>query len=62
MNTTEVQPHVILEMEKQQESDIKMKRNGPYKYNNRSSTKRVNHVKTLKTAPNMFKIDAAEKL
>ena len=33
-----------------------------HKYNTRSITKRVNHVKTFKTAPNMFKMYAAEKM
>ena len=52
---------MIPEVEKPQINDIIMDRNGPNKYNTRSSTKRVNHVTTFKTAPNMFKIDAAEK-
>ena len=39
-----------------------MERNGPYKYNTRSSTKRVNHVITFKSTPNMFKTDAEEKI
>ena len=57
----EAQPHVIPEVEKSQKIDISMERNGPHKYNTRSSTKRVNHVTTFKTAQNMFIIDAAEK-
>ena len=61
-DTPEVQSHVIPEVEKQQKIDISMERNGPQKYNTRSSTKRVNHVTTFKTAPNMFKPDAAEKI
>ena len=39
-----------------------MERNGPHKYNTRSRTKRVNYETTFKTAPNMFKTDAAEKI
>ena len=34
----------------------------PHKYITRSITKRVNHLTTFKTAPNMFKIDAAEEI
>ena len=61
-DTQEVRPHVILEVEKTQKSDIIMESNGPHKYNTRSSTKRVNHVTTFKTAPNRFKTEAAEKI
>ena len=32
------------------------------KYNTRSSTKRVNHVTKFKNAPNMFKVDVAERV
>ena len=32
-----------------------MESTGTYKYNSRSSTKRFNHVTTVKNAPNMFK-------
>ena len=39
-----------------------MERKGPHKYNTRSSTKRFNHVITFKTAPNMFKKEAAENI
>ena len=39
-----------------------MERNGTHKYYTRSSTKRVNYVTTLKTAPNMFKTDAEERI
>ena len=31
-------------------------------YNTRSSTKRVKHMTTFKNAPNMFKMDAEEKI
>ena len=47
--------------EKPQINDIRIERNEPHNYNTRSSTKRVKHVTTFKTAPNMFKMDAAEK-
>ena len=60
--TPEAQPHVIPEVGKPQINDIRMDRNGPHKYNTSSSTNRVNHVTTFKTAPNMFKMDAAEKI
>ena len=33
-----------------------------HKYNTRSSTNKVNHVKTFRTAPNIFKVGAAEKM
>ena len=39
-----------------------MDRKGPQKYNARSSTKKVNHVTTFQTAPNIFNMDAAEKV
>ena len=39
-----------------------MVRTGTYKYNNISSTKRVNHVKTFKNTPNIFKMYAADTL
>ena len=58
----EAQSHVIPEVGKTSKSDISMERKSPHKYNIRSSTNRVNHVTTFKTAPNMFKIDAAEKI
>ena len=35
---------------------------GTHKYNNRSSTKRVNHVTTFKNAPKMFQEDTKEKI
>ena len=62
MDTPEVQTHVIPEMEKTRRDKIIMDRNGSHKYNTRSSTKKVNHVTTFKTAPNMFKMDAEEKM
>ena len=58
----EAQSHVIPEVGKTSKSDISMERKSPHKYNIRSSTNRVNHVTTFKTAPNMFKTDAAEKI
>ena len=48
-------------MDKTPKSDIGFIITGAHKYNTRSSTKRVNHVTTFKNAPNMFKMDAAEK-
>ena len=53
---------MIREVENPQKSYIVIKINGPPKYNTRSSTKRFNRVTTFKTSPNMFKIDAAEKI
>ena len=61
-DTPKAQPHVIPEVERLQISDIIMNRNGPHKYNTRSSTKRVNHVTTFKTVLNRFKMDAVEKM
>ena len=61
-DTPKSQPRVIPEVEKLQINDIRMDITGPHKYNTRSSTKRVNHVTSFKTAPNMFKMDAAEKI
>ena len=52
----------MLEAEKSQKSDIGMERNGPHEYNNKSRNKRVKHATTFKTAPNMFKMNAAEKI
>ena len=60
-DTPKAQPNMIPDVEKPQKSDTRMEINGPHKYNTRSSTKRVNHVTTFKTAPNMFKMDAEEK-
>ena len=57
-----MQPNVIPEVEKLRRSDIIMEINCPLKYNSSSSTNRFNHVTTLKTAPNMFKMDAEEKI
>ena len=52
---------MIPEVEKPQMNDIIVDRNGPNKYNTISSTKRVNHVTTFKTALSMFKMGAAEQ-
>ena len=60
-DTPEDPPHVIPEVEKLPITDIIMAINGPCKYNTSSSTNRVNHVTTFKTAPNIFKMDAVEK-
>ena len=60
-DTPEEQPHVILEVEKPQKSDIRTEINGPHNYNTRSRNKRVNHVTTFKTAPNMFKMDVTDR-
>ena len=56
-DTTETQPYVIPEVEKQGKSDIRMARKGIHKYNTRS---RVNHVKTFKNTPKMFKMDTKD--
>ena len=53
---------MIPEVEKPQKSYISEERNIPHKYITRSSTKRVNHVKTFKTTPNMFKTDVIENI
>ena len=60
--TPEAQPRVIPEVKKTQKNDIRMYRNGQHNYNTRSSTKKVNHVTTFKTAPNMFKMGVTEKV
>ena len=57
----EAQPRVILEVDKPPKIDIRVEITGTRNYKTRSSTKRVNHVTTFKNAPNMFKMDAAEK-
>ena len=56
-DTTEPQPHVIPEEKKKEKSDIRMARKGTHKYNTRS---RVNHVKTFKNTPKMFKMDTTD--
>ena len=53
---------MIPEVWKLQRNDIIMYRSGPHNYNNRSITKRVNHVTTFITAPKTFKMDAEEKM
>ena len=61
-DTPEPHPHFIPEVDKIPKSDIIVERTVTHKYNTRSSTKRVNHVKTFKNALNMFKMYAAEKI
>ena len=53
----ETQPHVIPEVEETPKGDIIVERTSTHKYNTRSSTKTVNHVKTFKNAPKMFQVD-----
>ena len=53
---------MIPEVGKTQRNETRIDRNGSHKYTTRSSTKRFNHVTTFKTAPNMFKMNAAEKM
>ena len=53
---------MITEVEETPKSDTRVERTGTHKYNTRSSTKRANHVTTFKNTPNMFKMDAAEKI
>ena len=60
-DTPEEPPHVIPEVEKLQINDTIMAINDPCNYNTSSSTNRVNHVTTFKTAPNIFKMDSVEK-
>ena len=60
-DTTEPQHLVIIEVQKQPKSDIIEEITGTHKYNTGSSTKRENYVSTLKNAPIMFKMNAAEK-
>ena len=62
MDTPDAQPHVIPEVGETPKSDIRMEIAGTHKYNNRSSTKRVNHVTTFKNAPKMFQEDTKEKI
>ena len=61
-DTEKPQTHVIPEVEKPPKSDIILERNGTHKYKNRSSTKRVKNMTTFKNPPNIFKMDAAEKM
>ena len=61
-DTTDPRPRVIPEVEKPQKSDIRLKVTSTYKYKTSSSTKRVNHVTTFKNAPNIFKMEAIEKI
>ena len=60
-DTTEPQFHVIPEVEKPQKSNIRVERTSTHNYKTRPITKRFNHVTMVKTAPNMFKMDAEEK-
>ena len=51
----ETQPHVIPEVEETPKGDIIVERTSTHKYNTRSITKRVNHVKTSKIHPKYLK-------
>ena len=62
VDTPEPQHHAIPGVEKPPKIDTRVGKTGTYKYITRSSTKRVNHVKTFNNPPNMFKIDAPEKI
>ena len=60
-DTPEPQPFVIPEVYKTPKTDIRVEITSTHKYNTMSITKIVNHVTTFKSAPKMFKMDAAEK-
>ena len=62
VNTPEAQNHLIPELEKPPKSDTRMEKTGTHKYRSRPITKRINNTTTFKNAPNMFKIDAEEKI
>ena len=62
VDTSEPQPHMVPEVEKPQKSDIRVKITGTHNYKTMASTKRVNHVTTFKNTPNMFKMDAEERI
>ena len=61
-DTPKSQPHDILEVGKTTKSVIRVEITSTYKYNTRSSTKRVNHVTNFKNAPKMFPLEATEKI
>ena len=61
MDKPEAQTRVIPEVEKTPKRDIREERTSTHKYNTRSSTKRVNHMRTFKNPPNMFQVEATEK-
>ena len=56
-DTPEPHPHMIPDVVKQVESDMRMARKVTHQYNTRS---RVNHVTTFKNTPKMFKMDTAD--
>ena len=58
----ESQPHVIPKVEKISKSYLIVERTRTHKYNTRSSTNRINYVKTFKNAPKMFPLAATEKI
>ena len=62
VDTPEAQLHVIPEVEKSSKSDIIVEITITHKYNNRSSTKRVDHATTFKNEPKMFQVEAMEKI
>ena len=53
---------MIQEVDKYPKSYTRVEITGTHKYKNRSSTKRVVNTTTFKNPPNIFKIDAAEKI
>ena len=57
VDTSGPQPHVIPEVEKQRESDIRMAIKGTHKYNTRSI---FNHVTTFMNTSKMFKMDMTD--
>ena len=61
-DTPEAQIHVIPKGGKKPKIEIIVEINSTQKHNTRSSTKRVNHVTTLKNAPKMFPVVATEKI
>ena len=61
-DTPEAQNHAIPELEKTLKGDIKLERTSTLKYHTRSSTKRVNHMRTFKKIPKMFQVDARGKI
>ena len=62
VDTLGAQTLVIPEVDKTPKSDICLERTIKYKCNKRSSTKRVNYVKTSKKGPKMFPVEATEKI
>ena len=59
--TLEVQPHLILEVEKTPKSDNRVERTSTQNYDTRYIIKRVNHMTTFKDGPKMFSLKATEE-